>query len=64
VTAERVEAAGGAVDDVLSAAVGDRLDFRVELGALPYGLEPTGVRAGPTGVVLTARSDGAVLDPS
>jgi hypothetical protein len=61
VTAERFEVGNGVADAVLSTALGNRLDFRVELGALPYGLELTDLRAGGDGVVLHARSDGAVL---
>jgi hypothetical protein len=61
VTAERIEVGNSVADAVLSAALGNRLDFRVEVGELPYGLELTGLRAGADGVVLQARSDGAVL---
>ena len=61
VTAERFEVGNSVADAVLSAALGDRLDFRFELGPLPYGLQVTSLRPSTTGVVLTARSDGAVL---
>jgi hypothetical protein len=61
VTAERFEVGNTVADAVLSRALGNRLDFRLDLGPLPYGLELTDVRAGGDGVVLHARSDGAVL---
>lgn len=61
VTAERFEVGSTVADVVLSTALGNRLDFRVLLGELPYGLELTDLRAAGDGVVLHARSDGAVL---
>ena len=63
VTAERFEVGSSLADSVLSAALGDRLDLRVELAPLPFGLELTSLRSGGDGVVLQARSDGAVLAP-
>jgi hypothetical protein len=64
VTAERFEVGSEVADAVLTRALGDRLDVRVELAALPYGLALTSLRAGGDGIVLRARSDGAVLQPS
>jgi hypothetical protein len=61
VTAERFEVGNAVADTVLSAALGNRLDFRLSFGELPYGLVLTDLRAGDDGVVLHARSDGAVL---
>lgn len=61
VTATRFEVGSGAADAVLSKALGNRLDFRVELGALPYGLELDGLGADDTGVVLTAHARDVVL---
>lgn len=61
VTAERFEVGSTAADAVLSRALGSRLDFRLTLGALPFGLRLTSLAAGPDGVTLGARSDGAVL---
>lgn len=61
VTAERFEVGNSAADAVLSRALGSRLDFRLTLGALPFGLRLTSLTTGPDGVVLGARSDGAVL---
>lgn len=60
-TAERFEVGSGIADAVLSRALGSRLDFRVDVGELPYGLALTDLRAAGDGVVLQARSDGAVL---
>jgi hypothetical protein len=61
VTAESFEVGNAVADAVLSRALGNRLDFRVDVGQLPYGLQLTDLRAGGDGVVLQARSDGAVL---
>lgn len=61
VTAERFEVGSAVSDAVLSRALGNRLDFRVELGALPYGLQLTGLVAGTDGVVLTAEAADVVL---
>lgn len=61
VTAESFEVGNAVADSVLSRALGKRLDFRLEVGQLPYGLDLTALRAGGDGVVLQARSDGAVL---
>ncbi|HWG92909.1 MAG TPA: DUF2993 domain-containing protein [Mycobacteriales bacterium] len=63
VTAERFEVGNEVADAVLTRALGDRLDVRLDIAALPYGLELTSLRAGGDGIVLQARSDGAVLQP-
>lgn len=63
VTAERFEVGSSVADALLSRALGDRLDFRVELGELPYGLALTSLQAGPDGVVLTAAATDTVLPP-
>lgn len=62
VTAERFEVGSTVADAVLSRALGNRLDFRYALGALPYGLRVTGVAAARDGVVVTARADDVVLE--
>ena len=62
ITAERFEVGSALADDLVSRALGNRLDFRVAVGQLPYGLQLTGLRAGGDGVVLEARADGAVLE--
>lgn len=61
VTAERFEVGSTAADAVLSRALGSRLDFRLTLGALPFGLRLTSLAAGPDGVTLQASATGAVL---
>lgn len=61
VTAERFEVGSTVADAMLSRALGNRLDFRLDVGALPYGLRLTGVAAARDGVVLTARAADVVL---
>lgn len=61
VTAERFEVGAAAADAVLSRALGNRLDLRVDIGSLPYGLQLTGLTAGAEGVVLTASATDTVL---
>ena len=61
VTAERFEVGSAAADAVLSRALGNRLDFRVDIGSLPYGLQLTGLTAAAEGVVLTAGATDTVL---
>lgn len=63
VTAERFEVGSAVADAVLSRALGSRLDVRLDVGALPYGLRLTGVAAARDGVVLSARADDVVLAP-
>jgi hypothetical protein len=61
VTAQRFEVAGKAADRVLSAALGNRLDFVVRIGKLPYGLKLTDVRVAAEGIVASASAERAVL---
>ena len=61
VTAERFEVGNSVADALLSRALGNRLDFRVELAELPYGLELRSVDARPAGVVVLAQATDAVL---
>jgi hypothetical protein len=61
ITAERFEVGSGLADDLLTRALGDRLDVRVELAPLPYGLQLRSLRAGPSGVVLEAQAVDTVL---
>lgn len=63
VTAQSYEVGSSLADEVLTRALGGRLDLRVQLGTLPYGLKVTGVSAGPDGVVLTASAGRTVLRP-
>lgn len=61
VTAQRFEVGARPADRVLTAALGRRLDFTARIGQLPYGLELTGVRIAPEGVVATATAQDTVL---
>lgn len=61
VSAESYDVGGQLADRLVTRAVGDRLDLRLDLGGLPYGLQVDGVRVRPDGVAVTAGSDGAVL---
>ena len=61
VTAQRFEVAGAVADRVLTRALGNRLDFVVRIGALPYGLKLTGVHVAAAGIIATAAADGVVL---
>ena len=63
-TPERFETGLELADDVLTRLLGDRLDVRVPVQELPYGLQVTGLRVVDEGVVLEAVSDGAVLPPA
>lgn len=61
ITAQSYEVGNSVADAVLSRALGNRLDFRVDLSGLPYGLRVRSARVGPQGLTLSADSDGAVL---
>lgn len=63
VTAERFEVGSTTADALVSRALGDRLDVRVPVGQLPYGLALTGVRVGGDGIVLDAEAGATVLAP-
>ena len=60
-TAQRIEVGGVAASAGMAAAIGARLDVRVPIPALPYGLLLTGLTAGPDAVLLTARSGPTLL---
>lgn len=60
VTAKSV-AIQGQSSPALDHAIAGRLDLRVAVGTLPYGLALTGVRVTPAGLVLSARSGPTVL---
>jgi len=64
VTAEGYEVGNATADAVLTRALGGRLDLRIGLGGLPYGLNVTAVQAEPDGVVMTAQASDVVLAPS
>jgi hypothetical protein len=61
VTAERFEVGNSLADALISRALGNRLDFRVELAPLPYGLELRSLQVQRGGVVLLAQATDAVL---
>ncbi len=61
VTAQRFEVGSKPADKVLSAALGSRLDFRVTMAALPYGLVLQSVQVEPAGVRARATAQSAVL---
>ena len=61
VTAVRFEVGARPADAALTAALGRRLDFRAEIGALPYGLTLTAVAVRPGGVEATATARSTVL---
>lgn len=64
VHAQRFEVGGRAADRLVSAALGQRLDFVVRIGTLPYGLRLTGVRVQPDGIAATAAGTSTVLRPA
>lgn len=62
VSAESYDVGGRLADRIVTRAVGDRLDLRLDLGGLPYGLQVDAVRVRPDGVAVTATAAGAVLE--
>lgn len=64
VTGESFDVGNELADAVVTAAVGDRLDLRVPIGPLPYGLQLTGVEAGTDGVVVSSAASDVVLSAS
>lgn len=61
VTAESYQAGSAEVDPGLSRALDGRLDLRVPVTGLPYGLRLTGVEVQPEGVVVRATAAATVL---
>ncbi|GAC1445740.1 MAG: DUF2993 domain-containing protein [Mycobacteriales bacterium] len=61
VTATQFLVGNKTADRLVTAALGNRLDFVVAVGRLPYGLRLSGVRVEPQGVLATASATGAVL---
>jgi hypothetical protein len=61
VTAEAFEVGNEAVDALLSRALRGRLDLRVPIAGLPYGLEVTGIEVRATGVTVLASAGRTVL---
>lgn len=61
VRAQQFGTGSGAADALLNSTLGDRFDFSVPVGRLPYGLRLTGLRVLPSGVALTATGGPTVL---
>lgn len=61
VTAESYEVGNEAASDLISRALGDRLDLRVPVDGLPYGLEVTEVEVEADGVAVLASAGATVL---
>lgn len=61
VTAESYEVGDKTADALLTRALGDRLDLRVPVEGLPYGLEVTGIEVQESGVVVLADAGPTVL---
>lgn len=63
VRAQRFRVGAEPADDALSAALGNRLDLRVKVGALPYGLELESLAVEADGIALAAAGGPTVLTP-
>lgn len=61
VTAQSIEVGDAAADDLLTRALRGRLDLRIPITGLPYGLQVTGVEVTAEGVVVLATARGTVL---
>lgn len=61
VTAESYEVGDATADALLSRALGGRLDLRVPVDGLPYGLQVTGVEVQGDGVAVLAQAGRTVL---
>ena len=64
VTAESFEVGNAAADEAVTRALGDRLDLRIPVAGLPYGLQVTGVDVQPEGVLVRAQAGATVLSPA
>lgn len=64
VTAEDYEVGNAAADRLVTRALGDRLDLRIAVSGLPYGLQVSGVTVQPDGVAVLASAGGTVLSRS
>lgn len=59
--ATSIEVGGVPVAGSVASALTGRLDLRIDLSDLPYGVQVTSVRATPAGVAVTGAATGAVL---
>ena len=64
VTAESYSVGGAAASAAVTRALGGRLDLRIPVTGLPYGLQVSGVRVTPAGVEVDAGAGPTVLSPS
>lgn len=61
VRAEQLRVGGAVASSAFAAAIGTKLDLRVTVGRLPYGLVLDGLHVGAAGVALTAAAQNTVL---
>jgi hypothetical protein len=61
VRAQSFSTGSGPVDALLGRALGDRFDFGVRLGALPFGLHLAGLRVRPDGLAVQVAGGPTVL---
>jgi hypothetical protein len=61
VTAESVDVGSDVASRLATRAVEGRFDVRIELGALPYGLQVESVEVRPDGLAVDARATDSVL---
>jgi hypothetical protein len=63
-TAESYSVGDAAADDLLTRALGGRLDLRIPVSGLPYGLQLTAVDVQDDGVSVLAEAGATVLAPA
>lgn len=61
VTAEEFDVGSQTISSVLTRALAGKLDLRLPIEELPYGLQPTGVDVTPRGVVVDASATDTVV---
>jgi hypothetical protein len=61
VTAKRFEVGNAVASRAVSLALGNRFDFVIRVGQLPYGLTMSSLRVAPEGVIATADAAHTVL---
>ncbi len=64
IRAEQLRVGAESASAAVTAAVGGKLDLRVPVGRLPYGLVVTGLQVGAEGVALSAAAKNTVLTRS
>lgn len=63
ITGESFTTGGKAAPEAISRVLGQRLDLRIPVTGLPYGLQVSGVSVDPAGVAVTAEAGATVLVP-